>query len=67
VIPTIVKRLAFLVVEASKNHKDIKYHIRIVMKDSNDNEYYFNSERVYNYDETGKARFDLDVLEQLNR
>lgn len=65
--PTIVTRVAFLVVETNKNHKDIKYHIRIVMKDSNDNEYCFNSAKIYDYDESGKARFDLDVLGQLNR
>ncbi len=66
-IPKIIRRLAFLVVETSENHKDIKYHIRIVMKDDHDNEYYFNSAKTYNYDESGKAYFDLDVLEQLNR
>jgi len=61
--PKITNRITYLTVQTSRDPKKIEYGITILIKDSNNNEYTFRSAKVYKYDESGKAHFDLEVLQ----
>ena len=60
------KHLIYLVVDTSKDPKEITYRINIMIKDTSGEQYLFQGTRVYAYDESGKAYEDLEILQTLN-
>ena len=62
-IPHITAQLIYLTVDTNKDQKKVKYRISIMMKDSSGKQYLFHSAEQYQYDESGQAYADLEVVQ----
>jgi len=59
--------LLYLTVETNKDPKKIKYGLSIMMKDSSGKQYLFRGVDQYQFDESGQAHSDLEVLRTVDQ
>ena len=65
--PHITGQLIYLTVDTSKDPKEIKYGISIMIKDSSGKKYLFRGVDQYQFDESGQAYADLEVLQSVDQ
>ena len=65
--PHITGHFVYLTIQTSKNPKNIKYSLSIMMKDSSGKQYVFRGVDQYQYDESGQAYSDLEVIKTMDK
>ena len=65
--PHITGQIIYLTVDTNKDPKKIKYGLSIMMKDSSGKKYLFHGSEQYQYDESGQAYADLEVLQSVDK
>lgn len=59
---TIIEQTTFMTHEPKRDTKDGKYYITLILRDDMKREYVFRSSAIYDFNESGKAHFDLSVV-----